>query len=258
MLTLTQIQEQAYATAREKGWHDEPLVTMSCIAAVLGEPRPGDRVYVVNEGSDRGKFCGEHERPRDSVSVPGFLFGRSIPADGANPHTVQLRAIHHERVLAKHALMHTELTEAWDAHEDNDITLRLDTEHGNKPEGAIVEIADAVVRICDTTRALGLDLAAEVAQVIGNEAWLAFRLATPPNCETATFADWLDAIRRQIDRATESARVDDWELYTMQMSFAVLYCAALCNELSEDLGAAIEAKMAYNKTRPHRHGGKQA
>lgn len=34
--------------------------------------------------------------------------------------------------------------------------------------------------------------------------------------------------------------------------------ADTCQHYGIDLGAALCAKMAYNKTRPHRHGGKRA
>lgn len=53
------------------------------------------------------------------------------------------------------ALMHSEISEAVECFRHNDLKMRIEN---GKPEGAVVELADAVIRICDTCEALGLDL----------------------------------------------------------------------------------------------------
>lgn len=207
MLTLAQIQTEAYATACEKGWHDRPLREL-----------PGDWVG----------------------DAPLSMF------------------VHHDRVLAKHALMHTELTEAAECLEAGDITLR----HADgKPEGFAAEAADIVVRVCDTTKALGVDFGISdvwLTLAADGPAALDIRGAALRRDEVRVALCWLERVRQRIDRATEAARVDDWQAYREALSMALVYVASICAGLNIDLPAAIEAKMAYNKTRPHRHGGKQA
>lgn len=83
-----------------------------------------------------------------------------------------------EQVLARLALVHSEVSEACEAVRSDSYTTYLEN---GKPEGVAVELADAIIRIMDVCEALGLDLE-----------------------------------------------------------------------------AAIEAKLNYNATRPHRHGGRSA
>lgn len=220
MLTIKQIQEEAYATALEKGWHDRPLRELH-----------GDTVVV-----------------------------------------------HHDRVLAKHALMHTELSEAQELlYVPSDDTPRLDMYFGEneKPEGFVVEVADAVVRIADTASALGINLIDAQAFDADTNAhlpttWLTqatYSQACQDIVTAAAFGDrdrqlavveWISGVRHDIDKATEDVRVDNLNAYSIYMVQALRKLAGICAGLGLDLNAAIEAKMAYNKTRPHRHGGKQA
>lgn len=44
----------------------------------------------------------------------------------------------------------------------------------------------------------------------------------------------------------------------IELADAVIRIMDLCEYLSIDLADAIKRKMAYNETRPHRHGGKIA
>lgn len=64
-----------------------------------------------------------------------------------------------EAILARIALIHSELSEAVEALRDG----YVETYHvGDKPEGFPVEIADAVIRIGDLCGWLGIDLDAAV------------------------------------------------------------------------------------------------
>lgn len=60
-----------------------------------------------------------------------------------------------EMVGCKVALMHSELSEALEEARKGEYTLYYD---GDKPEGFAVELADAVIRIMDLCRFMGLDL----------------------------------------------------------------------------------------------------
>lgn len=196
MLTIRQIQEQAYATACEKGWHDRPL-------------------------------------------------------QSATPEPLSAR-VDHDRVLAKHALMHTELTEAQDCIDADDLPMYVED---GKPEGFSVEAVDLIIRVADTTAALGLPLDINFDRIGGMRPAIEIRQSAE-NYTTALL--WIGRVRCMIDQATEAARVDDWAEYVRHLGNAVLYTASIVVGLECDLEAALTAKMAYNKTRPHRHGGKQA
>lgn len=210
MLTLAQIQAEAYATACEKGWHDRPL--------------------------------------------------REIGTFGMFEYAREDWVIHHDRVLRAQALMHTELTEAHEAIDEGHDELYIG-ENG-KPEGLPAEAADLVIRVCDVTKALGLEL------YRSDEDWWTKAKNMRPAYEIQRQPDehamqqcavlWLARVRQYVDQATEAARVDDWTRYADQLTFAVLYTASIVAGFGHDLTAAITVKMRYNKTRSHRHGGKQA
>jgi NTP pyrophosphatase (non-canonical NTP hydrolase) len=53
-------------------------------------------------------------------------------------------------------LVHSEISEALEEYRDGHCTTRLGD--GGKPEGLPIELADAVIRICDMAESLGIDL----------------------------------------------------------------------------------------------------
>lgn len=158
-----------------------------------------------------------------------------------------------ERVAAKLALIHSEITEAWECQHNGSWFMDLDA--NGKPEGFVVEVADVVIRVGDLCGALGIDLAREVdgsehvENFDGTFVWDAFDehlLA-----QHMLVSKGLEALR--------AGRIDGGESDdTLASALAKLVseCAQICRELGLGLAAAIEAKLAYNKTRPHRHGGK--
>jgi len=71
-----------------------------------------------------------------------------------------------ERVAAKVALIHSEVSEALEELRVGRLSLfydEFDQRPVPKPEGFVVEMADAMIRILDTCQALGLDIGEAVA-----------------------------------------------------------------------------------------------
>jgi NTP pyrophosphatase (non-canonical NTP hydrolase) len=61
-------------------------------------------------------------------------------------------------ILAKLALVHSEVSEAVEAAREGNVTFGYIFDGSGKPEGMVVELADAVIRILDLCEALHLDL----------------------------------------------------------------------------------------------------
>jgi len=155
---------------------------------------------------------------------------------GAAPEGVQA-----DRVLAKLALIHSELSEALDENDAGRFDVWYSTDKPAKPEGFVVEIADACIRAMDTCEALGLNL----GSAIGLEV------------EAGTQAD-MSSLHRFVSQAVEAARVGNYDGFVCALSGLLLGCFAACSNFGLDLDAAIRLKIEYNRTRPHRHGGKLA
>lgn len=265
--TLSELQTEAYATARDKGWHNNPLRGY-VVGHTLGIPRSGSPVFVVVEGPKAGMFCDSPMQYSVAESVPGQFFGECIA-----PHAHEIRWVEHDRVLRAHALIHSELTEALDAYDEGQLELYLDDESG-KPEGFVAEMADVVVRILDVFGQLGYDWTQPssnrgLAPSVLNEHWVSRAASTRPACEIRLAGGLLHGqdvpvhlhvgtVRKHIDNATEAARINAWGEHQEHLTLALLHVAGICDGLGLDLGEAIETKMAFNKTRPHRHGGKAA
>ena len=98
--------------------------------------------------------------------------------------------------------------------------------------------------------------------------------------KTATEKGWWDTPKREIpellalihsevSEALESYRIGEvdtmWyegsgkpEGFVIELADTVIRIADLCGEFGLDLESALTEKMAYNKTRTHRHGNKLA
>ena len=85
--------------------------------------------------------------------------------------------------------------------------------------------------------------------------------------EPRTFGDGIALIHSEASEALEAYHdngIEAWftpenkpEGVPHELADIVIRVADLCGELGIDLHAAVETKLAYNATRPHRHGGKR-
>lgn len=64
---------------------------------------------------------------------------------------------------------------------------------------------------------------------------------------------------RDMDRTTDEIWLDGDkpEGVPIELADVLIRIADLCGEYGIDLEGAVKQKMAYNKTRPYRHGGKR-
>ena len=181
-----------------------------------------------NTATEKGWWSDEHGNPIELFTPSG-----------------EVRDV--SRILERHALIHSELTEAW--HEwprhDGRASLFMRIENG-KPEGFVVEIADAVIRIADLLASYSKPTTTNPLHV---PYW--------KSLEVSPVNDLMEA-RAYLDDATEHIRVGNAMAWRNYLHYCVSELAIICKFLALDLDAAIEAKLTYNETREHRHGGKLA
>ena len=147
------------------------------------------------------------------------------------------------------ALVHSELSEALEAYWDEVLPSKphlLSTKVAS-------ELADVVIRVADMAEHDGVDLASEIETLR--------RENDERDMTGRTFGDWISDLHASLSFSYESREWDgyaargfpSWEELLADCVAGVQRMAA---HYGIDLDAAIEAKMAYNRTRPYRHGGK--
>lgn len=138
-LTVAELQRESYETACAKGWHDDDRGPVS--PAVHEIALAGLRI---------ASICDDIEAVRKGVDPQKAR--RSMMLHGVDPRQV--------RALSWLALVCTEAAEAMD-----DVLAgrwTTTTREDGKPEGIGSELADIIIRVCDTAGALGLDMEAEL------------------------------------------------------------------------------------------------
>jgi len=151
------------------------------------------------------------------------------------------------------ALLHSEVSEALEAWRDwgladatGSVWADIDNpqnRHLPKPEGVGSEFADILIRLLDDSAIFGVDLADEIARWNGG-----FGIYD-------TFGENMNQLHVMIAGASKEVLIDGRSL---GHDFACIY--RLLTELSEHYGinlfAEYERKMAYNRTRAYKHGGR--
>ena len=145
--------------------------------------------------------------------------------------------------------MHAELSVAWEEYRNgnglNDIyyhesmSMMINTKQSRKPEGIPIELADVIIRICDTLGHINYNYEDSISKGI--------------LIEYDSFAKFISGCHCYLSKAL------DHRSYSFNWFHGlILEIETYCILQKIDLTKAIELKMAYNKTRPYRHGNKRA
>lgn len=144
----------------------------------------------------------------------------------------------------KRVLVISEIIEAFEAARNGDPLDTWYTVGDNpKPEGVLSELADVVIRLGDLDGAIGTTGDMTGSAMIGGNAVA----RVPSDKRVRTVREFAALCSELIDFVSRGDGVSG--------AYACFQLAARCGA---DLWPAINAKLAYNATRPQRHGGKLA
>jgi hypothetical protein len=150
------------------------------------------------------------------------------------------------------ALLHTEIAEASDAWRRwglADATPLRDTgsvrRYGAiKPEGVGSEFADVFIRLLDDCDLYKVNLQGELDRQGG-----LFAISD-------SFLENMNVLHTMVAKASMAQDAGEWG-FTSQFAFILMFLRQLSVRYGIDLDAEYRRKMAYNATRPYRHGGKR-
>lgn len=139
------------------------------------------------------------------------------------------------------ALIHSELSEAQES-----FPVRVRDDKLTERSAVHVEIADAIIRTLDLIGAYGIGIYPE-------DFWLE-HVASYHSDAMASLFDDVSLAHMFASRVLEAHRKGsemDWSEATTQL---LGYLLAICWKHEIDIMPIVEEKLAYNKTRPYKHG----
>lgn len=123
-------------------------------------------------------------------------------------------------------------------------------ESGYKPEGIIIELADAAIRIGDAAGKHGLALSEAERPSRASEL-----VSETLSHAQGSFGGWFCAVSHWLCQAAmDEEREREVHLWHALSNLGAM--VAWLGISGVEFEHAIEIKHAYNRTRPHRHGGK--
>ena len=156
------------------------------------------------------------------------------------------------------ALIHSELSEALECWRDGELVTVV---KNDKPEGFFVELADAVIRIYDTLHSKGLGPEEGDMDTLRDDQARA-------EIDREDYPGKLDTVGAQLALAHShvseafsahlTCEPDESDYSDEGLVGALEVILAIFNEHEVDAYDTVLQKMAYNETRPYRHGGKRA
>ena len=165
------------------------------------------------------------------------------------------------------ALIHSEVSEAledWRKH--SNVNVRYENPRGAafpaKPCGIPSELADVVIRILDTCGEHDLDIEMEMEGFLSGtitgyaDIQRECRSISSRHAVNDSFGDSMARLHAEISRVFDDGR----EVHKSSLAYAfakvIVSTFIVARRYDIDLGAAIDEKITFNRTRPHRHGGK--
>jgi hypothetical protein len=144
----------------------------------------------------------------------------------------------------KMLLVGTEISEAVEDYRVGKLTTTLRPADG-KPEGMGTELTDVCIRVWDYLGALGEE-----------EACPELVIATVPALEGRSPVQALHDLMRLTVYAADYAADGTFVFNIRKAQSLVIHTIGLGHALGFDMEKEINMKMAFNRTRPFRHGGK--
>ena len=159
------------------------------------------------------------------------------------------------------ALLHSEVSEALEAWRAWGLADATNRDHGRlgghyedppKPEGVGAEFADVLIRLVDDAFIAGVDLEAAVELFGSGRFGLREKFGEQINTlhllTSMLYMKWEDSEFETLGPRSSVLGGAFARVY--------VYLTQLCELHGIDLEAEYERKMAYNRSRPYRHGGK--
>ena len=114
------------------------------------------------------------------------------------------------------------------------------------PENFNEELADVYIRICDMFGGLSI-----TPSIIYEDKELNY----PIDCDEPEGIN-LMAIVSYLGKALEAHRKDEIDQFEVKLNYALSALFMMCEAYDINLDEAVTKKMAYNLSRPHKHGKK--
>lgn len=144
------------------------------------------------------------------------------------------------------ALIHTEVSEAFEEIRAGGSLTEWRCGPGGKPEGFPIEIADVCIRLFDLAGSYGLSLASEFEVYFWKFAFDAEMFRAMP----------LGEVINKLHERANFIRHSSYNELAQDIVHVIEEVVMACFALGIDIDEAVRVKMEYNETREHMHGKK--